>query len=131
MLTDFPLIAYLDAIRGRRQQPIDDNLIRLKKKRADHNYSVNGRVLLKVADPVKMEDIFTRPYRTAKVSVNGTIDPDLEPTTVRRFIIRKIVPYRGLLRPPEPAQLNGTTYINPCLGYCTKDRAFRDISKSY
>ena len=93
MLMDVPLIADLDAIRGRRQQLIDDNLIRLNKKRADHNYSVNDRVFLRVADPVKMEDRFTVPYRIARVFVNGTIDLDLEPMIVRRFSIRKVVPY--------------------------------------
>ena len=41
----------------------------------------------------------------AKVFVNGTIDIELEPTIVRKFRIRKVVTYRGLLRPPEPAQI--------------------------
>ena len=59
MLMDVHLIADMDAIRGRRQQLINDNLIRTNKKRTDNNYSVNDRVLLRVADPVKMEDIFT------------------------------------------------------------------------
>ena len=105
MLMDVPLIEDMDAIRGRRQQLIDENLIRLNKKRADHNYSVNDRVLLRVADPVKMEDTLTGPYRIARVFVNGMIDPELEPTIVRRFSMRKVVPCRGLLRPPEPAQM--------------------------
>ena len=48
MLMDVPLIADLDAIRGRRQQLINDNLIRLNKKCADHNYSVNERIFLRV-----------------------------------------------------------------------------------
>ena len=103
MLMDVPLIAYLGAIRGRRKQLINDNLIRLNKKRADHKYSVNDRVLLRVSDPAKIEDRFTEPYRIARVFVNRTIDIKLEPTIVRRFSIRKVVPYRGLLRPPEPA----------------------------
>ena len=93
----------MDAIRGRQQQLIDDNLIRMNKKRADHNYSVNDRVLVRVADPVKMEDRFTGPNRIARIFVNGTIYLELEPTIVRRFSIRKVMPYRGLLRPPEPA----------------------------
>ena len=50
-----------------------------------------------------MEDRLTGPYRIAKIFVNGTIDVDLEPTIVRRFSIRKVVPYRGILRPTEPA----------------------------
>ena len=116
MLMGVPLISDMDAIRGRRQQLIDDNLIRLNKKRADHNYSVNDRVLIRVADPVKMEDRFTGPYRIARVFVNRTIDLDLEPTIVRRFRIMKVVPYRGLPRPPEPALMNGTSYINTCWG---------------
>ena len=105
MLMDIPLIAYMDAIRGRRQKLINDNLIRLNKKRTDHNYSVNDIVLLRIADTVKMEDRLTGPYRIARVFVNGKIDLELEPTTVRRFSIRKVVPYRGLLRPLEPEQM--------------------------
>ena len=59
MLMDVPLISDMDAIRGRQQQLINDNLIRMNKKHANHNYSVNYRVLLRVANPVKIEDIFT------------------------------------------------------------------------
>ena len=92
MLMDVPLIADMDSIRVRQQQLIDDNLIRLNKKRANHDYSVNDRVLLRVADPVKMEDRFTGPYRISRIFVNGTIDLELEPTVVRRFSIRKVVP---------------------------------------
>ena len=55
MLMNVPMIADLDAIRGRQKQLIDNNIIRLNKKRADHNYSVNYRVLLRVAHPVKTE----------------------------------------------------------------------------
>ena len=116
MLMDVPLIADMDAIRGRLQQLIDDNIIRLKKKRADHNYSVNDRVLLRVAEPVKTEDRFTGPYRIARIFLNVTIDLEIEPTIVRRFRIRKVVPYRGLLKPTEPERMNGTSYINPCWG---------------
>ena len=116
ILMDVLLIADLDAIRGIRQQLIDDNFIILNKKRADQNYSVNDRVLLRVADPVKMEDRFTEPYRIERIFLNGTIDIELESFIVRRFSIRKVVPYRGLLRPPEPARMNGTSYINPFWG---------------
>ena len=63
-----------------------------------------------------MEDRFTGPYRIARVFMNGTIDLELEPMIVRRFSIRKVVPYRDLLRPPEPARMNETSYINPCWG---------------
>ena len=113
ILMDVLLIADLDAIRGIRQQLIDDNFIILNKKRADQNYSVNDRVLLRVADPVKMEDRFTEPYRIERIFLNGTIDIELESFIVRRFSIRKVVPYRGLLRPPEPARMNGTWYTIP------------------
>ena len=61
--------------------------------------------MIRVTDPVKMEDRFTGPYIIASIFVNGTIDLELEPTIVRRFSIRKVVPYRGLLRPLEPAQM--------------------------
>ena len=50
---DVPMISDLDAIRGRRQKMINDYLIRLNKKCADHNYSVNERIFLRVTEPVK------------------------------------------------------------------------------
>ena len=75
MLMDVPLIADLDATRGRRQQLIDDNLIRMNRKRADHNYSVNDIFLLRVADPIKIEDIFKGPY----IIVGGSLRLDTYP----------------------------------------------------
>ena len=38
MLMGVPLIEDMDAIRGRLQQLINDNFIRLNKKRANYNY---------------------------------------------------------------------------------------------
>ena len=40
MLMDVPLVADLEAIRGRRQQQINDNLRRTNKGRVDYNYNV-------------------------------------------------------------------------------------------
>ena len=56
MLMDIPLVADLEAIRGRRQQRIDDNLRRTNKGRVDYNYKVGERVKLKVWDPINWKD---------------------------------------------------------------------------
>ena len=58
MLMDTPLVADLEAIRGRRQQRINDNLRRTNKGRVDYNYHVGERVKLKAWDPVKLEGRF-------------------------------------------------------------------------
>ena len=58
MLMDAPLVADLEAIRGRRQQRMDNNLRRTNKGRVDCNCHVGERVKLKAWDPVKMEGRF-------------------------------------------------------------------------
>ena len=58
MLMDVPLVADLEAIRGRWQQQIDDNLRRTNKGRVDCNCHVGERVKLKAWDPVKLEGQF-------------------------------------------------------------------------
>ena len=43
-MIDVPLLVDIDAIRGRKQQLIDNNLIRENKKRIDYNYEVGDKV---------------------------------------------------------------------------------------
>ena len=73
MFLDVPLLANLEAIRNRRQQLIDHNLIRLNKIRIDHNYSIGDRVMVKTYDPIKLEERFHGPYPITTVYTNGTV----------------------------------------------------------
>ena len=94
MLMDVPLVADLEAVRGRRQQRINDNLRRTNKGRVDYNYQVGEKVKLKVWDPVKLEGRFRGPYKIAQVFTNGTVKLQMEPDVQRVFNIRKIQPIR-------------------------------------
>lgn len=58
VLMDVPPVADPEAIRGRRQQRIDDNIGRTNKGRVDCNRKVGESVKLKVWDPVKPEGQF-------------------------------------------------------------------------
>ena len=91
-----PLIADLDAIRGRRQQLIDNNLLRTNNKRVDYNYAVDGKAYVKVHEPNKLEEVLHRPYRITRIYTNGTVEIQLNPDTFDRVNIRKLVPYKGL-----------------------------------
>ena len=73
MMMDIPLVADLEAIRGRRQQRIDENLIRMNRGRTDHKYQVGDLVKLKVIDPVKLEPRFQGPFIITQVFTNGTV----------------------------------------------------------
>ena len=94
MMIDVPLLADLDAIRGRKQQLIDANLIRENKKRIDYNYKVGDRVWIKHYEPTKMDSRLHGPYQVTRIYVNGTIDVQLKPGVIQRYNIRKVVPYR-------------------------------------
>ena len=87
---DVLLITDLEAIRGRRQQQIDDNLRRTNRGRIDYNYQVGERVKLKVWDPIKLEQRFKGPYEITQVFTNGTVKLQTEPGSERVFNIRKI-----------------------------------------
>ena len=95
MLMDVPLVADLEAIRGRRQQQIDDNLRRTNKSRVDYNYQVGEMVKLKVVDPIKLERRFRGAFKIAQVFANGTVKLEIEPDVHRVFNIRKIQPIQG------------------------------------
>jgi len=92
MLMDVPLVADLEAIRGRRQQQIDDNLRRTNKGRVDYNYQVGDMVKLKVVDPSKLEGHFKGPFKIIQVFTNGTVKLEIEPDVHKVFNIRKIQP---------------------------------------
>ena len=97
MLMNVQLLSDLNAIRGRKQQRIDDNNKLSNKKRVDHNYWVGEMVKLRVYDPSKLQERFKGPYRINQVFTNGTVHLQLKPGVSTPINIRKIEPYKGEL----------------------------------
>ena len=97
MFMDVQLVADLDAIRGRKQQRIDENNKISNKKRVDHNYRVGEMVKLRVYDPNKLQERFKGPYRITQVFTNGTVHLQIKPGIATPINIRKIEPYKGEL----------------------------------
>ena len=60
MLVDIPLSVDLEAIRGRRQQQIDYNLLRMNKGRVDHKYKIGDLVKLRLEGQTKLDPRFDR-----------------------------------------------------------------------
>ena len=97
MFMDVQLLADLNAIRGRKQQQIDDNNKRSNKGRIDHNYQIGEMVKLKVYDPTKLQERFKGPYRITQVFTNGTVHLQIKQGISTPINIRKIEPYKGEL----------------------------------
>ena len=97
MLMNVQLIADLASIRGRRQQLIDDNIMRQNKKRIDYNYRVGELVKMRIHDPSKLSERFKGPYRISQVNTNGTVSLQIRPHITTTINIRKIEPYKGEL----------------------------------
>ena len=97
MFMDVQLLSDLDAIQGRKQQQIDDNIKHSNKKRIDYNYRVGEMVKLKVYDPSKLQERFKGPYRIVRLCANGTVHLQIKPGITTPINIRKIEPYKGVL----------------------------------
>ena len=97
MMMDAPLISDINSIRGRRQQQIDDSLLKMNKKRIDYHYKVGESVWIKEYEPRKMHPRLHGPYPIAKVYTNGTVDINNIPTTTDKYNILRIHPYKHLV----------------------------------
>ena len=95
MLIEIPLIANKYAIRGRRQQLIDERLRRANERRVNYNYQVGDRVMIVHYDPRKLDSKQHGPYPIVRVFTNGTVRVQLRDHVQETFSIRKIFPYRG------------------------------------
>lgn len=75
MLINVPLLllSNLIAIRDRRQQVIDNNLMRTNKRRVDHNYSLSDQVVIVTYNPNKLDSKQHGPYCVLRVFTNGTV----------------------------------------------------------
>ena len=73
MFVDVPIIADLLPIRNQRQQLIDSNPIRYKRKWCDHHYWIGDLIMVLVYDPTKMEEKLSGPYPILVIQTNGTV----------------------------------------------------------
>ena len=96
MLINVPLLTNLVAIRGRRQQIIDNNLMRTNQRQVDHSYNIGDRVMIIQYDPNKLDSKQHGPYRIVRVFTNGTVRVQLREHVQETFNIRKVFPYRGV-----------------------------------
>ncbi len=93
MVLDLPLIADLQLIQERRQQLIDEQLIKANRRRFSHDYTIGDEVLKLAFKPKKLQPRATGPYRVVQVHANGTVTIRLTPHTIERISIRRIKPY--------------------------------------
>ena len=86
-MMDVPLIANINSIRGRRQQQIDDSLLKMNKKRIYYHYKVGESVWIKEYNPGKIQPRLHGPYPIAQVYTNGTVDLNNIPSTIEKYNI--------------------------------------------
>ena len=101
MFVDVPVMADLVAIRQRRQQLVDQNLIRHNRKRYDHHYRVGDPVMIIRYDPTKLQERLHGPYPIVEIRTNGTVSLQRRPGISESYNIRKLRPYKG----PDEATL--------------------------
>ena len=92
MVHDIPFLADWQLIRQRRQQLVDERLIRENAKRFSYDYAVGDQVLKKVDKPGKLTARFTGPFPIETVHTNGTVTIRISPTAIERINIRRIKP---------------------------------------
>ena len=98
MFIDVPVHADLIAIRDRRQELIDKNIMRHNRKRYDYHFKVGEEVMVKTYDPTKMDERLHGPYPILETRTNGTVVVQRHPWLTETYNIRKIEPYHGSLR---------------------------------
>ena len=80
----------------RKQQLIDNNLIRINKKRLNYNFSVGDKVMMIEYDPTKLEAQTHGPYRIVRVFTNGAVHIELADNVQETVNIWKLFPYHGM-----------------------------------
>ena len=98
MIMNIPLIANLYSIQERRQQLIDENLRRTNARRIQHNYNIGDKVMVVEYDPTKLDAKKRGPYPIVCVFTNGTVKLQIAQHVQETFNIRKIWPYKGIIK---------------------------------
>ena len=94
MVLNLPMQADLQLIQDRRQQLIDQELIRSNRRRFAYDYQPNDEVLKLRYKPNKLEARADGPYRVIRVHTNGTLTIRLSPHVTERISLRRVKPYR-------------------------------------
>ena len=94
MILDIPVIADLYNIQSRRQVQIDNNLLRMNRKRRDFDYRIGHKVMVESLDKTKMAAKQEGPYTIVTVYSNGSVDIQKGDHIIERINIRRLVPYR-------------------------------------
>jgi len=74
---------------------IDNSLIKANNRRIAFDYQPNQQILVKHADPQKLDERYHGPYSITQVHVNGNITYERNPNITERINIRRIKPYRA------------------------------------
>ena len=92
MFLNIPLVADWHQITKKREQMINQNLIRENNRRIPYDYGVGQKVYKKIHDPTKLGKRNEGPYEIERVHVNGTVTMRMRPGVTERINIRRIVP---------------------------------------
>lgn len=93
MFLDIPLHADLIAIQERRQNIVDENLIRANRRRRTFDYQVGQQVWILVPTPATLAPQHLGPFPILQVHVNGTVTIQRNATVTERISIRRLKPY--------------------------------------
>ena len=94
MFLNIPLLANWDAILARREQLVNDALLRANKKRINFDYAV-GQKVLKYDKTImgKLKPKTSGPFEILRVHSNGTVTISLRPGITERINVRRTLPY--------------------------------------
>ena len=94
MLLNIPFIADLRLIQERREQLIDQQLMRANRSRISYDYRQGDEILILAYKPDKLDARAVGPFRIEQVHANGTVTIRRSPLVTERINIRRIKPYR-------------------------------------
>ena len=95
MFLNIPLLADWQTILARREQLVNDALLRANKKRINFDYQI-GQQVLKYDKTLygKLKPKTTGPFDILRVHSNGTVTISLRPGITERVNVRRTLPYR-------------------------------------
>ena len=93
MFLNIPIITELYLIQQRCQAIIDKNLLKHNSRCRFHDYQLQDSALLKLSDPLSMEEQFIGPFTVEQTHVNGTVMIRCNPYITEQLNICHIKPY--------------------------------------
>lgn len=92
MILNIPFQVDLLLLRDKRQQRIDDRLVRDNARRTHFDYQPGMQVYLLTARKSKLDPIYQGPYMIIATHTNGTVTIRLKPNVTDRVTIRRLKP---------------------------------------